>query len=349
MVAPGKEGPEFMEDVVYRNLGSSSRRLLVRPGKGFDNSVISAGRGRVMILTVDPVSAIPSFGMGLSAWLSVHLIASDYTTSGADPEFAAFSYNFPNGMGRVDREAYVRAIGGACKEIGVSIAAGHTGAYPGADFTVIGAGAMMGFASKSAYVDPSMAREGDVILMTKEAAIEATVSLALSFPAFVERSVGSRLARKARGSARECTTVKDARAARRVGLGRSGVTSMHDATEGGVLGALEEMAAAADKRFLVDPGSVPVSPEARGVCGAFGIDPLTTMGEGSLIISCNPTAVGEVQRKLAEAGIKSSEIGKVKAGRGLWLELGGNRSSRFVAGPDPYWLAYERSLRRRLN
>ena len=349
MVHGGKETNDFMEEVVYANLGHGSRSVRVGPGRGLDNGVVSVGRGRVMILTVDPMSAIPGLGMRRSAWLSVHLIASDYTASGCDPELALFSYNFPETMGGDEREEYVREVGAECKALGVAIAGGHTGSYPGAGFTVIGAGSMIGFAPERGYLTPSMARAGDSLVMTKCAAIEATASLALSFPAFMETRLGPDLAKKARDMYKLCTTVRDARLAREVGLGRTGITSMHDATEGGVLGAMEEMASASAKAFVVDSRKIPVPAEVKAVCSAFDIDPLATMGEGALLITCAPTRVSELCGTLGRSGIPATEIGRVKAGGGLWLEREGKGPLRRRAARDPYWAAYDRSTRRRLE
>ena len=345
----GKEHAGFMERAVYSHLGEHSRRVIVGPGMGLDNGIVSLEGGLVMIVTADPVSAIPSIGMKLSAWLSVHLIASDYTTSGFDPEFAIFTYNFPPRMLESEREEYVRSIGGECEKLGVSIIAGHTGSYPGGGYTVIGAGTMLGLAPAGKYLTPAMARAGDVVLMTKHAAIEATASLALSFPTFVEQKTGPVVARRGRGMVRLCTTVKDARAARKVGIGKDGVTSMHDATEGGVLGALEEMASASGKAFDVDLGSVPRSREADEICAAFGIDPLTTMGEGSLLFTCRPAKAKELEKTMSSEGIPVAEIGRVEKGNGLLLRDYHGRPRRFKPRPDGYWSAYQRAMKQRLS
>lgn len=318
--------------------------MKVGPGKGFDNSIISLGGGRVMVLTVDPVSAIPAFGMKLSAWLSVHLIASDYTTSGNNPEFATFAFNFPPAMSTSDREDYVRAIGRECRELQIAVAAGHTGSYPGGGFTVIGAGSMLGFSKDGGYVTPAMARVGDSILMTKHAGIEATASLALSFPKHVESLVGPRLANRARKMISLCTTVADARAARKIGLGGKGITSMHDATEGGVLGALDEMATACGKSYVIEIDKIPVSAEARDVCAAFGIDPIASMGEGALLITCRPERVSELMQTMVKSSIPIEKIGRVERGKGLALMKGGFPAGKFKPMRDRYWPIYDRSL-----
>jgi hydrogenase maturation factor len=340
----GKARPEFMKEVVYASLGKKSRKLVIGPRKGSDNAVIAIDEGRVMVLTVDPVSIIPSLGMGLSAWLSVHLVASDYTTSGLRPEYATFSFNFPPELSNADREEYVRSTGEECRRLGITIAAGHTGSYPGAGFTVVGAGSMFGFGRRGGFVDPSMARRGDAILMTKQAGIEATASLALSFPRHVDGKVGRLRASRAKNLIKSCSTVTDALTAARIGLGRGGITSMHDATEGGVLGGLEEMACASETAFHVDEGRINVSEEVGAVCGVFGLDPLGSLSEGTLLVTCNPNRLDDVKDEFAGSGIPIQEIGSVKAGAGLWVTKGGGHPKRIKPRADRYWAAYRDAI-----
>ena len=206
---------------------------------------------------------------------------------------------------------------------------------------------MFGISRRGAYVDPSMARKGDAILMTKEAAIEATASLSNSFPNYTAVKVGELLSRKAKGLVASCSTVKDALLAASAGLGPRGVSSMHDATEGGVLGALEEMSSACGNSFEVQIEDIPVLPESSAVCSAFGLDPLRTMGEGALLLTCHPAKVREVQRTLSRGGVPVVEIGAVKAGEGLWLSGPGDSRRRFEPAPDGYWAAYDKASRAR--
>ncbi len=123
---------------------------------------------------------------------------------------------------------------------------------------------------------------------------------------------------------------------------------MHDATEGGVLGALEEMSAASGKSFVVEPCKIPVFPEAAKVCDAFGLDPLRTMGEGALLLTCARGRVRELERVYGRAGIPVARIGGVRMGRGLVLLRGPRKPERYSPGPDLYWTAYDRAERRRL-
>lgn len=341
----GKAGRELLEGIVYRHLGATRSEVIRGPGRGLDNAVIGLDEKRVMVLTVDPVSIIPSLGMQLSAWLSVHLIASDHATSGLRPEYATFSFNFPPVLSNADREEYLRSIGEECRKLGIAIAAGHTGSYPGAGFTVVGAGSMFGFGRRGDFIDPSMARPGDAILMTKQAGIEASAFLALSFPRYVEGKVGRLRASRAKKLIRSCSTVTDALTAARIGLGVDGITSMHDATEGGVLGGLEEMAYASKTSFHADQGRISVSNEVAAVCGEFGLDPLCSLSEGTLLATCNPTKLDDVQDEFSGSGIPVRKIGSVREGAGLWVTQDGGHPKRIKLGADRYWAVYRDATR----
>jgi hydrogenase expression/formation protein HypE len=339
----GKASPSFMKKVAFESLGLKSENVKVGPGIGLDNAVVSLGKDRALVMTVDPISAVPAIGMKTSAWLSVHLVASDFTTSGTRPQYATFSYNFPPEMSLSDVESYIRAVGKECERLGISVVGGHTGSYPGGTFTVIGASTMLGVCGDRDYVAPSMAEPGDEIFMTKSAAIEATAYLAWSFPNHLRQTIGPGAIERAKAMIKLCTTVKDAFAAASVGLKKKGVTSMHDVTEGGVLGALNEMSTASRRAFEVQIEKIPVSLEARRICSVFGIDPLTSLGEGSLLITCRPGASGKLQTVMGSARIRVTRIGTVREGRGLRVSKGG-RLRKWETTEDGYWKAYSASV-----
>ena len=337
----GKMDRESMEEVVYRNLGKKSRKVLRGPRTGFDNAVVRVGKGRVMVATTDPVSMVPPIGAELSAWMSVHLVASDLATSGVTPEFALFTLNFPRGLEEGEARDYLTSLGRSCSELGISIVGGHTGTYPGGGFTVIGGGTMMGFAGEGEYIDPSMSRVGDLVLMTKGAGIEAAATLAVSFPRYTKGKAGRKFQRNSAALLRSCSCVADALAAARVGLGAGGVTSMHDATEGGVLGGVSEMSEASGKAYVIDLEKVHVPEEVAAVCSAFSIDPMRTVSEGTLLITCSPRVKAALESALAERGIGAWEIGRVVGGRGAWSVGADGRRRRISPGPDEYWSAFD--------
>ena len=339
----GKVDRDFLRRVLSKATGAGSRAVLVGPGMGLDNAVISLGAGGVLIATSDPLSIIPSLGMKDSAWLTVHELASDLATSAVAPQFAVLDYNLPPSLSAEDFESYAVAVSDECKRLGISIVGGHTGRYPGCDYTIAGGGMMMAIADEEAYITPRMVQEGDIVLMTKGAAIEAAAVLALSFPETTERAVGSRVARRAASFIRRCSTVEDALTASSVGVRSGGVTAMHDATEGGILGGLYELAQASGRSLRVERERIHVPDESRKVCAAFGIDPLTTLSEGALLITCRPERSSDVLDRLAAKGLDAFKVGVVGS-RGPGLRLSGDASPRRYVPPklDAYWEVYSR-------
>ncbi len=351
MTQQGKVPREFLESAVFSNLGAKRSELIVKPGHGLDNAVIALGGKKVLIVTSDPLSVIPAIGMRESAWLSVHLIASDLATSGVGPQFAMLDLNLPPAMELPVVEAYLKAVGDECRALGIAIAGGHTGRYPGSGYTVVGGGTMFSVADRASYVTPAMAKPGDAVVITKGAAIGATAVLSHCFPETVREKAGAALLRRAKARLRDCSTVKDALTAASVGL-RESVTSMHDATEGGVLGGLFELSSACGLSVIVDRDKVNVSDETAAVCESFGLDPLTTLSEGTLIITCRPWAVEDAVAALREEGIASYEIGRIgpKGKRkGLWVASGGSKAEPHTPGQDGYWKAYSEAVARGLG
>ncbi len=342
----GKVRKDFLEDVVLKNLGAKSKDVIVGPGLGLDNAVIGIDRKRVLIVTSDPLSFIPSIGTRNSAFLTISLLASDYTTSGNMPEFAFFTFNLPPELDDSVLSEYFKALGRECKRLGINIAGGHTGRYPGCNPTIVGGGVLMGRAENDGYVVPSMAAEGDRIIITKGAAIATTAVLAYSFPETVEEKLGNDVLKAARAMLKDCSTVEDAIAASSTGL-REKVTSMHDATEGGVLGGLHELSVACGRAVFVDKEKIFVRDETRDVCNLFSLDPLTSLSEGTLIITCRDEYTDEVVRSVERKGISTYIIGRVGKGKGLWISERGETYKPYLPpNEDPYWYAYSTAIKR---
>jgi hydrogenase maturation factor len=328
----------------FAHLGAKSKDIVVPPAKGFDNGVIRLSGGGMLVFTADPISYIPSLGVGASAWLSVHHLASDLATAGVAARYAVVDYNLPGDIDDKTLSSYLSSFGRECRKLGISIVGGHTGRYPGCGLTIVGAAFLFSETGESGYVTPAMAEEGDRVLVTKGPAIEATAVLAHSFPSKVREALGGSVLANAKHRIFQCSTVADASAAASVGL-REGVTSMHDATEGGIVTALEELAFASGKEIAVDLRLIPVPEDVGKVCSLFGLNPFETLSEGTLLITCRPEKSALVKSRLKRNGIECFEVGEVR--RGALRALGEKRDLRLSEAslpPEIYWDVYERGI-----
>ena len=98
--------------------------------------------------------------------------------------------------------------------------------------------------------------------------------------------------------------------------GEFGASSMHDATEGGVLGAAWEIAESSGKGIEIYIDDIPVREATRKISDIYGIDPYRLISSGSMLIT---TKKGEeLVDILNKKGIPSAIIGRItKQGRNI--------------------------------
>jgi hydrogenase maturation factor len=353
----GKLPPAAFERLIAPHLGAARPEVLVGPRVGGDCAVVRLGAGRVMALTTDPLSAIPCLGLAASARLACHLLASDLWTSGIPPAYATVDFNLPPGLSDDDFAVYWRAMSDEWARLEVAVVAGHTGRYPGGDGSIIGAATLIGVGDEGRYLAPAMAAPGDRVIVTKGCAVEATAMAAHLIPsrfaaaletAGVSRPEAEAALVRARDSLAQVSVVADCRAALRVGVRDRGVTALHDATEGGVLGGLLELARASGTDLRADATRIPISREARAACEAWGgVDPLWSLSEGTLIAAVRPAFAPALLGALKDEGIAAAEVGEMLAGSGrLWLTTADGAVRTITEPePDPYWAAYDRAVR----
>ncbi|HYW01679.1 MAG TPA: AIR synthase family protein [Candidatus Acidoferrum sp.] len=338
----GKFNRSTLHRLIYSHLGRKRTRILVGPNFGVDNSVQRLNDGKVLIATCDPISFIPELGAQNSAWLSVNLLASDLTTSGVMPQYGIFDLNLPPQISNSEFQRYWATFDTECKKLGISIVGGHTGRYQGCDYTIIGGGVLYAVGEIDKYLTSSMARNGDQIILTKGAAVETTAILTRVFPKTVKRALGASLFEKAWESLSHVSTVKDAQAAVSIGIHEKGVTAMHDATEGGVISAAMELAYASNLGAELTLTNIRIPEETKEICKLFSIDPLRSLSEGSLVLTCSPEHTQRLLNRLRRADVNPQVIGRLTSKTHQIYALSKQRKRLSVQYPrfDPYWRAY---------
>lgn len=240
----GKIEHRLFEQLIYNKCGYQRKEVIAGAQFGVDVSVIDLHDGMAMALTSDPLSLIPSLGLQESAWLSVHLMANDMATTGYPPMYGQFVLNLPSSFSKSDFKIYWEYIHKFCAEIKVAITGGHTGFIEGQNSTIAGGGTLVAVAPKNKILISKSAKSGNAILVTKSCAISSAAILAMSFPKTVKNKAGVEIYQHACNSFYHTSSLKDAL----IAIGKNNeyteITAMHDVTEGGVLGAIYELAVA---------------------------------------------------------------------------------------------------------
>jgi hydrogenase expression/formation protein HypE len=342
----GKATAELFEQVILRRLGVHDPDVLVGPRHGVDVGVVRVANGVAMALTADPVFVVPAYGWERAAWFAVHILASDASTSGLPLRWMSVDLNLPPQITDDDLAALWDAFHRACEGIGIAVVTGHTARYDGCAWPMVGGATCMALGAEDRFVTPTMARPGEAVVVTKGAAIEATALFAATFPARLRGAIGDQAVEAADALFEAMTVVPEAVVAREFGLREEGVTSMHDATEGGVLGGLTEVAAASNVGMRIDLDAIPVRPEVGAVCDHVGIDPYVSISEGTLIATVVPARADAYVRALASAGIDAAIVGEVTdAAAGPVLVTADGERPLEHPGLDPFWDAFGRWAR----
>jgi hydrogenase maturation factor len=161
----------------------------------------------------------------------------------------------------------------------------------------------VGKARRDRLLTAAMARAGDALVLSKAAGLEGSHILANDFLDRLAAVVPPPMLEEARSYEAELSVVREARFAVELGA-----TAMHDPTEGGVLGALWEMAEASGVGFRVQVARIAVREPTRLICEALGADPLRLIASGALLIACRDGAA--MVAGLQADGIEATGIGQ---------------------------------------
>lgn len=339
----GKLSGELCDLSFLSKTGAYRSEVSVGPAYGVDVSVVMLPGGFAMATTSDPLSLIPTLGLQESAWLSVHLMANDMATTGHAPMYVQFVLNLPVSLSDHDFKIYWDYLDTYCKEIGVAITGGHSGKSEGQTSTIAGGGTMITIAPADTILTSSKACKDDILIVAGEAAIISTAILSRSFPEFVRNQVGNECWQKGCDLFYQSSSLKAAQYA--IGNTKNEVTAMHDVTEGGVLGAVYEMAVASGNGVLIDQGAIPIGEAQLNITKAFEIDPLYSVGAGATLIAVKHHCADLVLSRLHNAGIKAAAIGVfTEASKGIMVKKNHTIHPLNIPSSDPYWNAFFKAM-----
>ncbi len=201
-----------------------------------------------------------------------------------------------------------------CRELSLELAGGQTR---------ITAAAAMPIATVTGYGTVAMGRDhtlkaaapGQDIVLSKWIGLQGTARIARSCAGQLSQRYPAWLVEEAAGFGRYLSVLPEAEAA--MGFG---VCAMHDASEGGILGALWELAEGAGTGLLTDMRKFPLRQETVEVCECCGANPYELLSGGCLVMTAWD---GEgLAAALKAAGIPATVVGKLTRGNDRILTNG---------------------------
>ncbi len=340
----GKIDLQMFTSFLLQRLGKKDKTVIVPPLTGVDAAVINIGNDKVLLIAEDPIFSIPKQPLEMFGWYTVHIGASDIAVMGVKPRYMTYSLLMPPETSKQDFQTIIDSIHSAALELDISIVGGHTGYYPGFLTPTIGGVTVFSIARKNKYVTPAGAQPGNDVILTKGPAIETVGILSVLRERELHDKYPQQLIEKAKALCLQMTVIEDALTAMETG----GVTAMHDATEGGVIGGLFEIANASNVGMKIDENLFLLPEEVSMVCDAFRLDPVKTIAEGSLLITADASYSEKIIKNLKNQQISASIIGTVINNKKIrqLKRRNGQVIPLEIPEQDQFWLVFFEGMKR---
>jgi hydrogenase expression/formation protein HypE len=322
-----------LSDIELRKLLScikADKRVTVPPMLGYDSGVHRLG-DMYMVVSTDPCIGVPQDWFG---WLLVNYAASDVALFGAKPEFCTITLLGPVAAEPQIFQGAMSQACGAADELGMAVVTGHTGTYEGLP-KLIGVCTAYGTVKPEKLITPGNAKPEDLILCTKMLGLEAIVNFSLVHKALAHRLFGAEQAKRLTSLVPMQSCVREALQLSEIG----GVHAMHDATEGGLVVALNEMAEASGVGFSVDFERLPFSDEAEILRSAFGLSEtqmLSVSSTGTVLAAVDPADKQAVEEILRRIGVSGCFLGAFTKSKVRLLVKNGESLNFPRVADDPY-------------
>lgn len=298
----GKIPESVLKRSVLRQLHSRRDEVLLGAGVGEDCAVLALEEDEVLVMSTDPITGT---GQDMGR-LAVLVTANDLASSGAEPIGVMLTVLLPEESEESLLKEIMRDAESACAMLHMQILGGHTEVSAAVNRPILSVSGV-GKAKKGAVISTGGAKPGMDIVVSKWIGIEGTAILAKEKETELRGRYATTFIDRAKDLDAYISVLSEAAVA-----ARSGVSAMHDVTEGGIFGALWEMAEASGVGLEIDLKKIPVRQETIEVCEFFGINPYELISSGCMLMAAQDGNF--LVHELEKAGIPATVIGKATAG-----------------------------------
>ncbi len=297
----GKIPETVLKRSVLKKIKVRRPEVIVHAGVGEDCAVLGPTEDAI-VLSTDPITGT-SKDIGK---LAFHITANDIASSGAELVGMLITVIFPPESSEEELQMIMEELTALAEKYEVEILGGHTEVSAAVNQTLISVTGV-GKAAKGKIVTTGGLRAGQELVVTKWIGLEGSSILAKEKEEILQEQLPNEIIETAKRFDEKLSVVPDSKVAMEIGA-----SAMHDVTEGGIFGALWEMAAASGVGLTVDLKKIPLRQETVEICEVFDINPYMLISSGSLLIGTNYGY--QLVQELERAGIHAAVIGYATEG-----------------------------------
>ena len=297
-----KANADELKSGVFDVISHRRAEVIASAAMGSDAAVIDCGE---VLLHTDPITGRCS-DIGS---LAIKVASNDVAAAGGEPLAFLLTVLLPKEDTVDELRRIMRDAEKECEKIGAEIVGGHS------EFTSAVTRPVLSAVAVAGRLNGYRARKpvpGDCIVMTKTAAMEATVLMAERAPFSLDGSERAEVAEINEA----LSVIEDCRVA-----AASQPVLMHDVTEGGIENAVYELLSGAGVGGIIFADRVPVSGITDKLAKAFGVDPMRCLSSGTLLVVAEDG--DKLVKDFSDAGIEAAVVGKVAEG-GIYINENGN-------------------------
>lgn len=305
-------------------------RVIIPPMAGYDSGVhlINA---KYLVVATDPCTGVPEEWFG---WLLINYAASDVALSGAKPEFCTINLLGPKSTKPETFQKIMKQTCTAADELDIAIVRGHTGMYDSLS-DLLGVATVYGGVQLEKLVTPANAKPGDLILCTKPLGLETLTNFSITHKSLAQQLFGADQQESLSKQVYMQSCVHEA-----LQLAKADVVhAMHDATEGGFVSALNELAEASKVGFNVNWEKIPISKEMLALQSHLkltDVQLLATSSTGTILAAVDPQNQAKIKDTLGKNGLSSYFIGEFKENEDRVLIKNSKETAFPLSATDPY-------------
>lgn len=297
----GKIAESVLTRSVLRKIKTEREEVVCGAGIGVDCAVLSFNEGEESVLSTNPVSAPADMVSVYGVYRALNNVAA----AGAEPVGIMISAMLPEGLEEKELQDMMMQAEKICQQYCVQIAGGHTevtGAVNQPILTVTGIGKRKKDDARARSVKP-----GQDVVVSKWLGLDGTVRIAREHREALLTRYPAKMIEEAAGFEQFFSVIPEAATAR-----KSGVCGIHDVSQGGIFGALWEMANGAGVGLEIDLKKLPVRQETIEVCEFFDLNPYELSSAGCLLMTAEDG--NGLVAALEKEGIPAVVVGKTTGG-----------------------------------
>lgn len=324
MLEIGKMAGNKLKEKILDKIDHFRSDVLVAAGPGEDSAVIDFGN-YLLVVSSDPITGAEKN----AGYLAVNVACNDIAAAGAEPFGIQVILLLPSDLGENKAQNLMEEVVSTAKSMDIEVLGGHTEITDLVQKPIVTITAL-GRAQKNELSSSSAAEVGNIIYISKGMGIEGSYILANDYrDHLLEKGVSPDTIKKVSGYLELLSVIPESRIAR-----KNGVRAMHDVTEGGVYGAIAEMATAADLGYIVEKDNFEIKEEVAEICNNLDIDPAALISSGAMLIAAEPG--NNLQEIFSQAEIDLIRVGRLIE-EGSYLEEKGVQTEFRPPEKDELW------------